>query len=66
MDLRDVAIALAAPEPEPFTQTYPTAEDNARWQAWHDDYNAALAIARGLEPRSLADYAHRSVGCIGC
>lgn len=43
---REALAALAAPEPEPFTQTYPTVEDNARWQIWHDRRLAALAYAR--------------------
>lgn len=43
---REAMQALAAPEPEPFTQTYPTPADNARWQVWHDAYNAALRHAR--------------------
>lgn len=45
---REALLALAAPQPEPFRQVRPTAADNARWQAWHDRYNAALLCARGL------------------
>jgi hypothetical protein len=42
----EAMLALAEPEPEPFRQVRPTAEDIERWQAWHDRRVAALAHAR--------------------
>jgi hypothetical protein len=46
--IREALLALAAPEPEPFRQIWPTTADRARWQAWHDRMIEARQIARGL------------------
>jgi hypothetical protein len=43
---REALLALAASEPEPFRQVRPSAEDNARWQAWNDLRIKALLHAQ--------------------
>jgi hypothetical protein len=48
----EAMLALAEPEPEPFRQVRPSAEDIERWQAWHNRRLAALAHARKSAARS--------------
>lgn len=43
------AKALAAPEPEPFRQVRPTAEDHVRWQTWRDEATEAQAYVERLQ-----------------
>jgi hypothetical protein len=46
--VREALRALAVPEPEPFRQVIPTADDRARWQAWHERYLEALSVAKAF------------------
>jgi hypothetical protein len=49
MTEREALLALAAPEPEPFRQVWPSSEERAAWQAWNARRIEALRLARELE-----------------
>ena len=48
MTEREALKWLAAPEPEPFRQVRPSAEDHRRLQEWRDRTTEALILARPL------------------